>query len=101
MKTTKTEIAAWILGITAAVLLMELFSIHPHYENEPATVRKVLPNPRWKFIGEDEMTSVRFDDGYTTEIAGNKGEPGDRILVSRQRGTDTLLGLFATKEALK
>lgn len=89
---------ASLLGVGLLILLMEAMSVMPRYELEPATVRKVVKNPTWGYIGQDEMTLIRFADGFDWQTAGNRGEPGDKILVYRQRGTRSMLGWFASKE---
>ena len=66
---------------------MDAVTLEVNYELEPATVRKVVKNPPWKYIACDEMTLVRFDDGLDVDMGGNHGEPGDRILAPRPRGT--------------
>ena len=84
-----------LLGVCLLMLFIEATSAMPRYELEPATVRKVVKNPEWGFVGCDERTLIRFDDGFTTEIGGNKGEPGEKILAHRQRGVRTIFGIFA------
>lgn len=87
-----------LLGVCLLALFMEAMSVMPHYELEPATVRKVVKNPSWGFIGQDEMTLIRYADGFDSQIGGNRGEPGDKILAYRQRGTDTMFGILARKQ---
>lgn len=96
MKKTCLIIAASLLGCGVLSIIIEGISVMPHDELEPATVRKVVANPSWGFIGQDQMTLIRFTDGYDTQIGGNRGEPGDKILAYRQRGTISVFGWFSS-----
>jgi len=87
------KIAGSVIGVIALVIFVDLLSVMPRYQLEPATVRKVVPDSRG-FIGYDEMTLVRFDDGFDDEVAGNRGEPGDKILAPRRRGVQTMFGIL-------
>jgi hypothetical protein len=90
---------AGLVAVCLGIAFLEAMSVHEHYELEPARVRKVVKNPSWGFIGHDEMTLVRFEDGFDTQIAGNRGEPGDKILAGRQRGTRTMLHILERRES--
>ncbi len=98
MKQKITDILLILAMALLAAFILELFSAAPHYILEPATVRKVVKNPEWGFIGADQMTLIRFNDGFDSQIAGNRGEPGDKILAPRQHGTETIFGLLNRKE---
>lgn len=90
-----------VVVIVLWLLFMDALTVTAHYEMEPATVRKVVKNPSWRYIACDEMTLIRFDDGFDTDIGGNKGEAGDRILAPRQRGTDSMFGILGHREGTK
>jgi hypothetical protein len=92
------KVFGWLVGLALLLAFFEAASAYPHYELEPAIVRRVVPDSRG-FIGADEMTLIRFDDGYDTEIAGNRGAPGDRILAPRYRGVDTIFGWFSHRKS--
>jgi len=86
------------IAIVVGLFLTEVFSVNPVYKLYPATVRKVVKNPPWHYVGCDEMTLIRFDDGFADEMSGNRGEPGDRIMVYRQCGTSSLFGILGKEE---
>jgi hypothetical protein len=94
-----------ILGIPAGLLVLAVLIIFidgmcatPHYELEWATVRKVVKDGPWGYINQESKTLVRFDDGLTWETGGDRGAPGERIKVWRQRGVDTPFGILARRE---
>lgn len=101
MKLRAVDCLLCAVAVLFLCVTVEVCSIAPFYVSEKATVRKVVKNPKWKFIGADEMTLVRFIDGFDTEVAGNRGEPGDVILVGRQRGTQSLFGVLGDRRARK
>ena len=78
---------------------MEGVSLYPDYSLEPATIRKVVPDSRG-FIGADQMTLIKFEDGFTTEVSGDRGEPGEKVLAHRQIGTKSLFGVFGDRGIL-
>ena len=80
------------------LFVLECMSTTPHYVLEKATVRKVIDDPDWGYIGTDFRTLVKFDDGFTTHVSGDRGDPGERILVHRQYGTKSLFGIMGKKE---
>lgn len=88
-----------LLALAALLLFIEAFSISPRYELEPATIRSVGPDATGMggFVGETERTLIRFDDGLTDYMGGRRGEPGERILAPRRRGTSSALGILAQR----
>lgn len=91
------KILITISAIFAALLLsltfIEAMSICPNFELRPATVIKVVPDTRG-FIGHSTMTIVKFEDDYVTEVGGDKGNPGDKVLVHRQFGLKSVFGIL-------
>jgi len=88
----KLVIAAAVVAILAVMILAwEGGSSGPHYELRPATVMKVVPDARG-FLGADQMTIVKFEDGYVTEVPGDRGVSGDKIMADRQLGTSSMFG---------
>lgn len=83
----------YVLAVAAVLLMLEVLSVERYMVLEPATVRRVVPDVRG-FIGADKMTIVRFADGFDDEIAGDRGEAGDKIMAYRQRGTVTIFGVL-------
>lgn len=92
---------AVVLVLIAGVFFMEACSAMPDYRAELATVRWVEPDAKGLggFPGESERTLVKFDDGATMYVGGRRGEPGERILVPRQRGVRTMFGILSTSKA--
>lgn len=91
----------WTVFMVALVAVtLDVCTVHPHYELEPATVRKVTVNTNLGYRG-DPLTVIRFDDGFGEDIAGDRGAPGDRIMAWRQRGTRSLLGILGDQAGLK
>lgn len=94
----------YILGIPAGLLILaalfwfiEAGGAVPHHELEPATVLKVQADWPSGFVGQKFRTTVKFADGFVTDVGGDKGEPGDKILAYRQRGVDTPFGVLARR----
>jgi hypothetical protein len=94
------------IGITALVtagiavfgFLLEAMTVMPHYVDEPATIRKVVKEgTSWGYIGTDVMTLARFDDGMHAECGGDRGEPGERVLMPRHRGTTSMFGILGDR----
>ena len=88
-----------IIALFLCLIFMEGVTVYPDYSLEPATIRKVVPDSRG-FIGADQMTLIRFEDGFTDEIGGDRGEPGEKVLAYRQIGTKSLFGVFGDKGIL-
>jgi len=88
-----------VFTILVATVILEPVSVHADYELQPAVVRKVVPDTHG-FIGADHMTLVRFNDGYDWQVSGDRGEPGEEILVHRQVGTKSFFGVLADKGIL-
>lgn len=86
-----------LAAVFILALMLEAFSLAPKYELRPATVLKVTDDQRG-FIGYDRMTIVKFEDDYVTEVAGDKGEPGDKVLVYRQNGVSSIFGILGQPE---
>lgn len=91
---SKLKYLLWLPVALVVVVGFDALTVHEHYELESATVLKVLPNPKWGFIAQDQMTVVKFADGYVTNVGGYRGDPGDKIKVERVRGSETVLGIF-------
>lgn len=102
MKTLKLIgiVAASIVGLTLFVVFVDGMSTTPRYVLESATIHHVEPDAKGLggFPGESERTLAKFQDGLTIYVAGRRGEPGERILLHRQRGTNTVFGLLARNE---
>lgn len=99
VETIMKEKIATIL-IAAAILLFlitfcELTSIGLRYKLEEAIILKVVPDAKGLggFIGEDVRTLVRFKDGLTSHLGGDRGDPGEIILAPRTDGTISMFGL--------
>lgn len=86
--------------LACVILFIESLSMVPRYVLEAATIRSIGPDATGLggFPGESERTLVKFDDGLTTYIGGRRGEPGERILAPRIKGTKTAFGLLATSD---
>ena len=85
-------------GIGVFGLMLEAMTVMPHYVDEPATVRKVVKEgTSWGYIGTDLVTLARFDDGMHAECGGDRGEPGELVLMPRQRGTTSMLGILGDR----
>lgn len=84
---------AIVSAIFATLTLFEAMNIYPNFELRPATVIKVVPDTRG-FIGHSTMTIVKFEDDYVTEVGGDKGNPGDKVLVDRQFGLKSAFGIL-------
>lgn len=97
--TSKSWQWLWLIPAVAfAVYVFDGLCYHDSYALADATVIKVLPNPKWGFIGVDHMTVVKFTDGMVINVGGYKGEPGDRIKVHRSVGSETPLGLWPKRK---
>ncbi len=80
----------WLIIAAVVLLLMEVI------EYEPAVVRKVTEGSRF-YDGDDVVTLVKFDDGVTDKVPGDRGAPGERILARRQRGAETMFGIIGRR----
>ena len=90
-------VAGCILGLLFFLLMLEGISVTPHYVAEPAVVLRTGPDT-CGWIGADEETVVRFNDGLTITVARWLGNAGDHVLVGRQRGTRTLFHILERGE---
>lgn len=86
------NIALAIVVTAIVVLLNEVCSSSPNMELRPATILEVTED-RCGYIGYDDMTWIRYDDGMPGRMPGRCGKPGDRILAWRQFGTASWLGI--------
>jgi len=91
---------ATLFVLVLIFFLFESMTMYPNYELRPATIVKVTGDERG-FIGYDKMTIVKFEDGYVTEVGGDKGNAGDNILAYREFGTKSLFGILGDKKILK
>jgi hypothetical protein len=77
---------------------LEAMSVMPYYVDEPAIVRKVVKEgTNWGYVGTDVMTLARFEDGTHAQCGGDRGEPGEWVLMPRQRGTTSMLGILGDR----
>lgn len=89
------------IGFTIALLifglyLLEALSIQPAYKYEQATILKIQPVSNWVSF-DGSRTLVRFKDGYTMSIIGERGFPGDAILAERPDGTQSAFGIIGDR----
>lgn len=96
MKLHHLRIAALVTaGIAVFGMILEMMSTMPHYVEEPATIRKVINDPAWG--DSDWLTLGRFADGKPAQQRGDLGEPGETVLMWRERGTTSMLGILGDR----
>jgi hypothetical protein len=76
-------------------VMFEMMSTMPYYVEEPATIRKVVHDPTWG--ASDWLTLGRFADGKPAQARGDLGNPGETVLMYRERGTSSMLGILGDR----
>ena len=88
---TPAGIAGGALVLLLAVV--EAFSVDHAYVLAPATIQTVSKASGFQCFAEN-VTAVKYVDGYVIELCGALGKPGDEILAKRRVGSKTLFGWF-------
>lgn len=85
----------WVLpALCGLILFFDVISIMPRYEMQKATVRKVIPDTEWGYIGTDWVTLVIWGDNSRSRIGGDLGEPDERIMAPRCVGRKSVFNIF-------
>ena len=92
------KIGLILLISIAIIFFLDLITPFPCYELQPAVIQKVKKSNR--YIGYDNVTWVKFKDGYVEDIGGDRGKPGEEILAHRKVGIQSLFGIIGKKSIL-
>ena len=97
----KTLTGLIVLSIlVVGFLFLEGMSVRPHFELEQCHIIDIQSDASpMGFIGQTQKTLVEWDrDGLRGYVGGALGVKGEVIRAFRQRGTESVFGVFGGRQ---